>query len=136
MTKYQEILRLHSQGINSRNIAASLECSRNTIRAVLARATEEGIIRPLPDEMTGRVLKQALSRKLSKSRNYNMPDLEYLHQETAKNGVTLTLLWKDRLIPRSIYVKGYKKASFVLMTTVICLAALKYLQLFVTGSIR
>jgi IS5 family transposase len=37
---------------------------------------------------------------------------------------------KDSLIPRSIYVKGYKKVSFVLMTAVICLAALKYLQLF------
>jgi hypothetical protein len=35
---------------------------------------------------------------------------------------------KDSLIPRSIYVKGYKKVSFVLMTAVICLAALKYLQ--------
>jgi hypothetical protein len=38
---------------------------------------------------------------------------------------------KDSLIPRSIYMKGYKKVSFVLMTTVICLAALKYLQLFI-----
>jgi IS5 family transposase len=38
---------------------------------------------------------------------------------------------KDSLIPRSIYVKGYKKVSFVLMTAVICLAALKYLQLFI-----
>jgi hypothetical protein len=38
---------------------------------------------------------------------------------------------KDNLIPRSIYVKGYKKVSFVLMAAVICLAALKYLQLFI-----
>jgi IS5 family transposase/transposase len=38
---------------------------------------------------------------------------------------------KDSLIPRSLYVKGYKKVSFVLMTAVICLAALKYLQLFI-----
>jgi hypothetical protein len=60
MTKYREILRFHSQGISSRNIAASLECSRNTIRAVLARATEEGIIWSLPDEMTDRVLEQTL----------------------------------------------------------------------------
>jgi transposase len=89
MTKYREILRLHNQGISSRNIAASLECSRNTIRAVLARAAEEGITWPLPDEMTDRVLEQALFRKLSKSCNYKMPDLEYLHQETAKKGGTL-----------------------------------------------
>jgi hypothetical protein len=38
---------------------------------------------------------------------------------------------KDNLIPRSIYVKGYKKVSFVLMGAVVCLAALKYLQLFI-----
>ncbi|MDR2631408.1 MAG: transposase [Spirochaetaceae bacterium] len=38
---------------------------------------------------------------------------------------------KDSLIPRAIYVKGYKKVSFVLMTAIICLAALKYLQLFI-----
>jgi hypothetical protein len=38
---------------------------------------------------------------------------------------------KDSLIPRSIYVKGYRKVLFVLMTGVICLAALKYLQLFI-----
>jgi hypothetical protein len=38
---------------------------------------------------------------------------------------------KDSLIPRSIYVKGCRKVPFVLMTAVICLAALKYLQLFI-----
>jgi hypothetical protein len=38
---------------------------------------------------------------------------------------------KDSLIPRSIYVKGYRKVSFVLMTAVICLTALKYLLLFI-----
>ena len=43
MTKYRDILRLHSQGINSRNIAQSLTCSRNTIRKVIERAAEEHI---------------------------------------------------------------------------------------------
>ncbi|MDR0377766.1 MAG: transposase, partial [Spirochaetaceae bacterium] len=38
---------------------------------------------------------------------------------------------KDCLIPRAIYVKGYKKVSFVLMSAIICLASLKYLQLFI-----
>lgn len=34
----------------------------------------------------------------------------------------------------SVYgTEGYKKVSFVFMTTVICLAALKYLQLFIEG---
>jgi hypothetical protein len=37
----------------------------------------------------------------------------------------------DSLIPRSIYVKGYKKVSFGLMAAVLYLAAVKYLQLFI-----
>jgi hypothetical protein len=40
---------------------------------------------------------------------------------------------KDSLIRRSIYVKGYKKVSFVLMAVALCLVALKYLQLFIWG---
>jgi len=95
MTKYREILRLYSQRISSRGIAASLACSRNTIRTVITRAAEEGIAWPLPDNMTDRVLQQALFGKLSKSKEYKMPDLEFIHRELAKNGVTLTLLWKE-----------------------------------------
>jgi transposase len=95
MIKYREILRLHSQRISSRNIAASLACSRNTIRAVITRASEEGITWPLPDTMTDRVLEQALFGKRPKSQKCKMPDLEYVHHELAKNGVTLTLLWKE-----------------------------------------
>lgn len=35
MTKYHQILRLHSQGISQRSIAQSCGCSRNTVAAVL-----------------------------------------------------------------------------------------------------
>ena len=38
MTNYREILRLHSRGISQRGIAASCQCSRNTVKRVLARA--------------------------------------------------------------------------------------------------
>jgi DNA replication protein DnaC len=37
---------------------------------------------------------------------------------------------KDRLIPKSLYVKGHAKVSFMLMISVIALAALKYLTHF------
>ena len=95
MTKYREILRLHSQRISSRNIAESIKCSRNTIRAVVTRAAEEGIAWPLPDHMTDKALEQALFGKQSKNQKYKVPDLEYIHQELAKSGVTLTLLWNE-----------------------------------------
>jgi hypothetical protein len=35
---------------------------------------------------------------------------------------------KDNLIPKSLYVKGYTKITFVLFSAVVCLAALKHLQ--------
>jgi transposase len=95
MTKYREILRLYGQGISSRNIAASLECSRNTIRAVITRASEKRIAWPLAEELTDKALEQSLFGKHSKSQKYKIPDLEYIHQELAKNGVTLTLLWNE-----------------------------------------
>ena len=95
MTKYREILRLNSQGISSRDIAVSLECSRNTIRSVLKRTRDQGIHWPLPDNMTDRVLDELLFGKRLLSRKCKTPDFEYIHQELAKNGVTLTLLWNE-----------------------------------------
>lgn len=41
---------------------------------------------------------------------------------------------KDRLIPKSIYVKGHTKVSFILMTGVILLAVLKYFSHFPNSS--
>ena len=93
MTKFREILRLDSLGISSRNIAVSLECSRNTIRRVLRRAEEENIKWPLPEDTTDRVLEQTLFGKRSYSGNCKQPDFEYIHKEMAHNGVTLSLLW-------------------------------------------
>ena len=95
MTKYREILSLHSQRISNRDIAASLKCSRNTIRSVITRSLEAGISWPLPDTMTDKILGQALFGKQVDQQKYKMPDLEYIHQELARNGVTLTLLWKE-----------------------------------------
>ena len=95
MTKYREILRLHSQGIASRSIAESLKCSRNTIKKVLERAVEENIHWPLPDDMSDRQLEQKLFGKRVKSQMRKMPDFEYIHQEMAHSGVTLSLLWNE-----------------------------------------
>jgi hypothetical protein len=55
---------------------------------------------------------------------------EYLSDKYKTFLYMLRVIRKSGLIPRSIYVKGYRKVSFVLMTAVICLAALKYLRLF------
>ena len=38
---------------------------------------------------------------------------------------------KENLIPKNIYVKGHQKVSFVLMSAVLCLAALRTIQYFI-----
>jgi transposase len=95
MTKYREILRLHSQGISNRIIATSLNCSRNTVRIVLERAIELSFLWPIPDSMSERALEEALFQKRPISLKCKAPDFEYIHKELAKNGVTLSLLWNE-----------------------------------------
>ena len=95
MTMYRAILRLHSQGISNRSIAESLGYSRNTIRKVLERAKEEQLNWPLPDDISDKVLEQKLFGKRIGTQKRKMPDFEYIHQEMAHNGVTLSLLWNE-----------------------------------------
>jgi len=95
MTKYREILRLNSQGISNRHIAESLKCSRNTIRKVLEKAAAENVKWPLPDNLSNQVLEQMLFGKRERIKKRKMPDFEYVHQEMAKSGVTLSLLWSE-----------------------------------------
>jgi transposase len=95
MTKYREILRLHSQGISNRIIAVSLNCSRNTVRITLERAKELSIYWPLQDNMSEQSLGDTLFQKRPISLKCKSPDFEFIHQELAKNGVTLSLLWNE-----------------------------------------
>jgi hypothetical protein len=68
---------------------------------------------------------------VNKRNNKNLPPLCPAKQERYKTRAAVERAnshLKDNLIPRSIYVKGYTKVSFVLMASVFCLAAIKYLQ--------
>jgi transposase len=95
MTKYREILRLHSQGISKRGIASSCQCSRNTITAVLERGEQCGISWPLQKDMTDGDLQNLMFPEKSYSSNRKLPDCEHLYMELSKSGVTLSLLWNE-----------------------------------------
>jgi transposase len=70
----------------------------------------------------------------NKRANKERPPLDAAKQERFKfrsvveraNGIL-----KDSLLPAKIYVKGHAKVSFVLMCSVVCLAALRTLQYFI-----
>jgi len=76
------------------NGTLSCECSRNTVAKVLERAGELCITWPLPEGTTDGVLDKQLFLK-TPSENRKMPDLEYIHKELVKQGVTLKLLWTE-----------------------------------------
>jgi len=95
LIKYREILRLHSQGVSQRGIAASCRSSRNTIRNVLERAQSHEISWPFEKDMTDADLQKMLFPEKSSQSNRKIPDCEHIHKEMAKSGVTLSLLWHE-----------------------------------------
>ena len=95
MTNYKEILRLAALGIQKQDIAASCQCSRNTVRNVLNAAQERSITRAMARDCTNEALRQLLFPSSGGTSVYRMPDYEYVHREMQKSGVTLSLLWVE-----------------------------------------
>ena len=95
MTKYREIIRLHSLNFSERNIALSCSVSRNTVSKVLSRAHELNISCPLDASMTDEVLERLLFPKEKSATNKRMPDYAYIRKELLRNGVSKKLLWSE-----------------------------------------
>ena len=123
MTQYTEILRLSSQGISQRSIALSCECSRNTVAKVIVRAEELNLRWPFKNDVTdGELEKQLFPEVIPSKTNHRPPDLEYIHKEMAKNGVTLKLLWNE-------YCESCRSANELpLMYSQFCLHYQKFAQ--------
>ncbi|WP_298785407.1 IS21 family transposase [uncultured Marinococcus sp.] len=96
MVKYREILRLHAQEVSQRGIASSCSTSRNTIREVLKRAQAKNLSWPLEATWTDHDLQELLFPEKHASSDFRKrPDCEAIHQELAKPGVNLALLWDE-----------------------------------------
>jgi len=95
MTSYREILRLHSQGLSQRSIAASCGCGKGTVQRTVEHAKKHNLVWPLPPEMTDARLRDLFTPSSKDSGYYKEPDFEWVHREMAKSGVTLSLLWNE-----------------------------------------
>ena len=96
MTKYREILRLHSLGLSQKDIAGSCNVSKKTVSKVLKAAEAKNIFWPLSDTDTDAVLQEKLFPKAPKvSSTKQMPDFEYIRRELLRNGVNKKLLWTE-----------------------------------------
>ena len=92
----KEILRLASTGsFSARQIAKSCNCSPSTVTAVLERANNAELKKdwPLISEMSD----EELEAKLYLDEHYRterpLPDMNFIHSELKRKGVTLQLLW-------------------------------------------
>jgi hypothetical protein len=69
---------------------------------------------------------------VNKRKNENRPPLDPAKKERYKIRATVERAnshLKDALMPKAIFVKGYNKVAFVLFSAVLCLAALKHIQI-------
>ena len=95
MTRYREILRLVSQGLSQRSIAASCGCGKGTVQRTIAHAKEHGLEWPLPPELTDERLQALFFPSSREKAVFKEPDFVQIHREMGKSGVTLTLLWNE-----------------------------------------
>ncbi len=96
MTKYREILRLHSLGFTQRNIVQSCGVSQKTVVKVLRRAKELEIAWPLDESTTDKTLEEIMFPKTTKNTLHKrQPDFDYIRKELLKNGVSKKLLWTE-----------------------------------------
>ncbi len=96
MVNYREILRLYSLNYSQREIASSVHHSRDTVSDVLRIAKALHLKWPLEDNVTNMDLELLLYPERAKPDENRMPiDFLWIHQELAKKGVTLTLLWTE-----------------------------------------
>lgn len=96
MTNYREILRLKSLGFNNRQIADSSGATRQTVIAVLQRATVCELSYQAAEALSDRELAKILFQQGTGGKPaFMMPDYDWVHSELARPGVTLQLLWLE-----------------------------------------
>ena len=95
MTDYREIIRLHSLKFSNVAIANSLCCSRNTVSEVLKLAETHSLEWPIPETLTNRDIEHLFYPGRGNNEGRRLPDYEYVYNELAKPGVTLSLLWAE-----------------------------------------
>jgi transposase len=112
MRQIKEILRLkHQAGLSHRQIARSCGLSHTAVSNYLERADQAGLRWPLPEALDEAQLHGLLFGAASAASppSRPLPDMEYLHQELKRKGVTLQLLWEEY---RAAYPDGYGYTQF------------------------
>ncbi len=97
MRKTKEILRLRlGEKLSLREVARSVGNSTSTVHDTEVRAKAAGVGWPLPPDMGEADLETRLYPPAPNPRSAKAPvDMEYIHREMRRKGVTLYLLWQE-----------------------------------------
>ena len=117
MTDYREIIRLHSLKFSNVAIANSLCCSRNTVSEVLKLAERHSLEWPIPEALTNRDIEHLFYPDRDNNDGRRLPDYEYVYNELAKPGVTLSLLWQNT-VPNVKRNTRFHISTLSLMTSI------------------
>ena len=112
MSKDKEILALLFQGLSQNKIAQQLRVSRNTVSKVQKQAEVNNLTTSLLETMDEQQVHKLLFPDKEETILYVQPDLEYIHKETKKAGVTVKLLWKEYVAQCQAENKPFYKYSF------------------------
>jgi transposase len=112
MRRIREVLRLcWERKLSERSAARSCCLARSTVAKYLERAQEAGLSWPLPDDLGDEELERRLFSAVPVPRDLNrfVPDWVEVHQELARKGVTLRLLWEEY---KQAHPDGYQFSRF------------------------
>jgi len=111
MRKTKEVLRLHfGLGMTRRDIARSLGISHSTVGDVIRRAKALGLSWPLPEDLCEADLERRMYTQRNAPRFARAPiDMQWVHRELARKGVTLQLLWFEY---KQEHPDGYQYSQF------------------------
>jgi len=112
MRKIKDILRLTwACGLSYRQVAASCGVARSTVAETVYRAKAAGLAWPLPEDLDDAHLEARLYPVVTPPATIPrvVPDWATLHQELARKGVTLALLWQEY---KAQHPDGYQYSRF------------------------
>lgn len=112
MRKIREIYRLkYESGLTNRKIAKSCSVARSTVGSYLEKAESAGLKWPFPDDLSDTDLFNLLFKDNGGKRSNRkpMPQMEYIHNELKRKGVTLQLLWYEY---KQAHPDGYQFSYF------------------------
>ncbi len=109
--KTREIIRLRFElGLSIRQIARSLSVSHSTVGDVVRKAQAANMGWPLPEDMDDVELDRRMyPSPAGRPVNRPVPDMETIHAELRKKGVTLDLLWLEY---KREHPDGYQYSQF------------------------